>query len=262
MMRLAWFFILSVSLHATALVYPVSFGGNAPIEAIRVTILPVGKSAGGAGGQSGLGNPKRPGDQRSRRARTPSVEPRVRSKSLANREPDAQPINDVVIASDSNIERVAATADSLDTFAVAIFNSEDDNWIGSDPSVSRTGSGSGVHATGTGNGRGSGKGMGSSSSGMGTLLTQARYRDTPRPEYPDEARREGREGRVLLRVLIDDQGEAKAVEITDSSGSDALDQAATSAIKRWLFHPARAGDEPIESWVNIPVDFRLTETKH
>ena len=67
---------------------------------------------------------------------------------------------------------------------------------------------------------------------------------------------------MLLRVLIDDQGETKAVEVSRSSGSDALDHAASSAIKRWRFHPARSGDQPIESWVNVPIDFRLSETKN
>lgn len=94
------------------------------------------------------------------------------------------------------------------------------------------------------------------------MSSPARYGDTPKPAYPESARREGSEGRVLLRVLIDDQGEAKAVEVSRSSGSDALDQAATSAIKRWRFHPARSGDQPIESWVSIPIDFRLTDAKN
>jgi len=94
------------------------------------------------------------------------------------------------------------------------------------------------------------------------MSAPARYSDTPKPAYPESARREGREGRVLLRVLIDDQGETKAVEVSRSSGSDALDQAATSAIKRWRFHPARSGDQPIESWVSVPIEFRLTDAKN
>ena len=112
-----------------------------------------------------------------------------------------------------------------------------------------------------GAGRGSGNGNGSSSSGNGVDLTQARYRDTPRPDYPESARREGREGRVLLRVLVDDQGQSKKVEINISSGSDALDRAATEAIRRWRFHPARDGDKPVESWLRIPIEFHLADAK-
>jgi len=262
MMRLAWFLILSVSLHATALVYPVSFGGHAQPEAIRVAILPIENGAGGAASPSGFENPKLPRDMRSRRATPSPVEPRIQMKSPVNRESEKQPTPNVAAASDGNIEWVAAMANSADTVAPARYRFEDDDWMRTDPSASSTGSGNGFYASGRGNGLASGNGIGSSVSAIDRVLTQARYRDTPRPEYPDAARRAGREGRVLLRVLIDDQGEAKAVEVSASSGSEVLDQAATSAIKRWRFHPARAGDQPIESWVSVPIDFRLTEAKN
>ena len=62
---------------------------------------------------------------------------------------------------------------------------------------------------------------------------------------------------MLLRVLIDDQGRAKKVEVNTSSGSELLDRAAAEAIKRWRFHPARYGDKPVESWIRIPIEFRL-----
>jgi protein TonB len=110
----------------------------------------------------------------------------------------------------------------------------------------------------SGTGSGSGNGQGSSENG---ILSQARYRDTPRPDYPESARREGREGRVLLRVLVDDQGRSKQVEINSSSGSAALDGAAAEAISRWRFHPARRGDQPVESWLRIPIEFRLADAK-
>jgi protein TonB len=118
--------------------------------------------------------------------------------------------------------------------------------------------GSGLGSAGSGSGIGSGRG----SSPSGAITTQARYSDTPKPVYPENARREGREGRVLLRVMIDEQGKTKTAAVNRSSGSDALDQAALDAIKRWRFHPARADDKPVESWVNIPIDFRLTDAKN
>jgi protein TonB len=124
-------------------------------------------------------------------------------------------------------------------------------------------SGHGTGGNGIGTfGTGSGSGNGTGAAQNGSLFTQARYSDTPKPVYPESARRENREGRVLLRVLIDDRGKPNSVEISRSSGSDALDQAATHAIKRWRFHPARAGDTPVESWVSIPIDFRLTDVKN
>jgi protein TonB len=109
----------------------------------------------------------------------------------------------------------------------------------------------------TGSGRGNGKG---SSEGSAVWI-QARYSETSKPVYPESARREGREGRVLLRVLVDDQGRSKFVEINSSSGNEALDRAAAEAIKRWRFHPARYGDKPVESWLRIPIEFHLADAK-
>jgi protein TonB len=130
------------------------------------------------------------------------------------------------------------------------------------PGPGRVGTGSnGYGVYGTGSGSGSGNRDGSGAPGNAVASSQARYRDTPRPEYPESARREGREGLVLLRVLVDDQGRSKKVEISGSSGSSALDRAAAEAIRRWRFHPALHGDAPTESWVNIPVDFRLKDQK-
>ncbi|HEX9662080.1 MAG TPA: energy transducer TonB, partial [Candidatus Binatia bacterium] len=94
-----------------------------------------------------------------------------------------------------------------------------------------------------------------------TRLTQVGFRHTPPPDYPEAARKDGKEGRVLLRVLVDEEGKSKLVEINLSSGSYLLDQAAAEAIKRWRFSPARYGEAPTASWVKIPVDFRLKESK-
>jgi protein TonB len=91
--------------------------------------------------------------------------------------------------------------------------------------------------------------------------TQARTSDAPKPKYPDTARRDGKEGRVLLRVLVNEEGRTASVQVNRSSGVESLDQAALEAIKRWRFSPARLGDRPVESWVRIPIDFRLTDAR-
>jgi protein TonB len=88
------------------------------------------------------------------------------------------------------------------------------------------------------------------------------YDYNPRPEYPDRARREGKEGTVLVRVLVDEQGASKVVELSQSSGFEALDQAALKAIRLWRFSPARYGDRPVESWASIPIVFRLADSKN
>jgi protein TonB len=258
-MKLVSFFVLSVFLHAAALVYPVSFGGRSQTELIQVTILPMEQEAGGAGGQGGSGIPARRGDSKSHRATPPATEPRIEPKSFANPEPQEWRPEGVASASDSSIALVSVIANPAETLHAAISSPPGNDANSSGNDLGATGSGNGLGLPGTGLGRGSGTGSGPSASG--TALTQARYRDTPRPDYPESARREAREGRVLLRVLVDDQGHSKQVEINSSSGDDALDRAAAEALRRWRFHPARYGDKPVESWLRIPIEFRLADAK-
>jgi protein TonB len=258
MMRSASFFILSVSLHAAALAYPASFGGRPQVELIPVTILRL-EQGGGAGGQHGNRNLSAPRAVQSPRAKPLARQPRVEPKSFANPELEALPASNFATASDSSIALVSAIANATDTVAPTIYGPAGNNANGFGESLGGSGGGHGPGSSGAGSGRGSGSGVGSGSSGTGIALTQARYRDTPRPDYPESARREGREGRVLLRVLVDDQGRSKKVEISGTSGSEVLDRAAAEAIRRWLFHPARYGDKPVESWLRIPVEFRLAD---
>jgi periplasmic protein TonB len=85
----------------------------------------------------------------------------------------------------------------------------------------------------------------------------AEYLHNPKPDYPWVARRRGDEGKVMLRVRVSAQGNALAVEVSQSSGAAVLDEAARDAVLRWRFVPARRGSEAIESWVGVPIAFRL-----
>lgn len=77
------------------------------------------------------------------------------------------------------------------------------------------------------------------------------------PDYPENLRKREIEGHVQLRVLIDKEGKAIQVEIDNSSGYQAFDQAAMQSVHRWQFKPAQFGNKERESWVLIPVVFQL-----
>lgn len=85
----------------------------------------------------------------------------------------------------------------------------------------------------------------------------ADYLDNPAPEYPRLARRNGEQGRVVLRVLVNAAGRADDIEVRTSSGHLRLDQAARNTVRSWRFVPARRGDDPVPAWVLIPISFRL-----
>ncbi len=85
----------------------------------------------------------------------------------------------------------------------------------------------------------------------------AEYLQNPKPVYPAISRRQGEEGKVVLRVKVSAQGAALAVEIKQSSGFLRLDNAALAAVEQWRFVPARQGSEAVESAVLVPLQFSL-----
>ena len=101
------------------------------------------------------------------------------------------------------------------------------------------------------------------SSGAGDGTSQARfdadYLRNPRPPYPAISRRMREEGKVMLRVLVTPDGAADSVEIKSSSGSARLDEAALRTVRQWRFIPARRGDVAVQSWVLVPVIFKLEQ---
>lgn len=93
------------------------------------------------------------------------------------------------------------------------------------------------------------------------VVTAARfdadYLHNPKPVYPVFSRRQNEEGKVHLRVRVGADGAALDVEIKQSSGFSRLDNAAREAVAKWRFVPARRGDDAVESWVNVPIVFKL-----
>lgn len=86
------------------------------------------------------------------------------------------------------------------------------------------------------------------------------YLRNPAPRYPLAARRAGEQGTVTLRVLVTRDGLAARVKVEKSSGSPDLDAAALEAVKAWRFTPARQGADAVESWMLVPIVFRLEGT--
>lgn len=92
-------------------------------------------------------------------------------------------------------------------------------------------------------------------------ITEARfdvdYLDNAPPAYPSISRRMREEGLVVLKVKVRADGTADAVLVQRRSGSARLDEAALAAVRRWKFVPAKRGDQAIESWVLVPIEFEL-----
>ncbi len=95
----------------------------------------------------------------------------------------------------------------------------------------------------------------------GPLKTNAGLGRTIPPVYPRIAKQSGWEGTVLLRVAVQPNGRPDTITVQRSSGYEVLDKAAMNALKRWRFHPAKDGNIPIRSLVEIPIKFSLTKQR-
>ena len=67
----------------------------------------------------------------------------------------------------------------------------------------------------------------------------------------------GEQGKVLLRVLVNEQGLPEQIELKESSGFDRLDKAALNAVQRWRFVPGKRNGVPESMWNIVPVNFVL-----
>ncbi|MBD3377065.1 TonB family protein [candidate division KSB1 bacterium] len=76
-------------------------------------------------------------------------------------------------------------------------------------------------------------------------------------KYPEIARKAGVEGRVVVNVLIDENGRVVDAKILKSLGNNGCDEAAIEAIKSVKWKPAKQRDKPVKVWVGIPVVFML-----
>ncbi len=104
-------------------------------------------------------------------------------------------------------------------------------------------------------------GTASGSGGGGDVSARfdADYLKNPAPPYPLQSRRLGEEGKVILRVFVTSAGSAQQVEVKTSSGSNRLDESARKTVHQWKFVPAKRGGVAVESWVLVPIIFKLEE---
>jgi periplasmic protein TonB len=251
MMRMGIFLVLSAALHATALSYPVLFLPARAETFFPVTVLPIEMQNGGG---PGVGRHEKTNQRQANRPRREAARRTVSTSDIAP--PVAQEQNRLDSGSLTIPDRSEGIA--LASYPGAATLDE----VGLEgPADTEAGGGEGsgtanVTAGGNGHGDGQGTAMGG---GNGAGLRGVAYAYNPKPKYPDSARKEGREGTVVLRVLVDEDGRSKSLEVNRSSGFEALDRSAIETVSRWRFHSARYGDKRVASWVRIPIEFRLTE---
>ena len=127
------------------------------------------------------------------------------------------------------------------------------------------GSGGGIgdgHGKGIGNKTGDGAGPGDGGEGIsGTsrirgAVVQPELLFKIEPEYTDEARRAKLQGSVMLRIEVNERGQAQNISVRQGLGLG-LDERAVEAVKRWKFRPGTIGGKPAVTIALVQVNFRL-----
>lgn len=77
---------------------------------------------------------------------------------------------------------------------------------------------------------------------------------TPPPKYPEQLKREGVSGMVVVNVIIETDGTVAEVEVRKSTNSD-FEAPALEAVKNWRFRPAKKDGQAIRTKVALPLKF-------
>jgi protein TonB len=76
------------------------------------------------------------------------------------------------------------------------------------------------------------------------------------PDYTDEAKESGIEGRIVLRVMIASDGNPSDIAVVRPLGYG-LDEKAVEALRQWVFRPATKDGKPVDFEASVEMNFRL-----
>lgn len=78
-------------------------------------------------------------------------------------------------------------------------------------------------------------------------------------DYPRDLRRDGVEGRVVVKAQVLASGQVEVEGLAGSSGFARLDEAALHAARRWRCTPASVNGSAVAMRIAVPVVFRLDD---
>jgi TonB family protein len=84
--------------------------------------------------------------------------------------------------------------------------------------------------------------------------------EPPRETYapdpdPDEAKKAGLAGRVVLLAIITEEGKAQRIRVSTPAGHG-FDEAAIDCVKRWKFDPGTYEGNPVPVLINLEFNFK------
>lgn len=89
------------------------------------------------------------------------------------------------------------------------------------------------------------------------VVADVEYRRAPPAIYPQVALRQRIEGTVYVQVVVSEEGQPLSVGVHRSCGHRALDEAAVTAVRGWLFKPYERNGVAQQVAAIVPVKFSL-----
>jgi len=80
------------------------------------------------------------------------------------------------------------------------------------------------------------------------------------PEYTDPARRVPVEGAMVLWVIVNEEGKAEGLHVSEPLGMG-MDDAAIDAVRGWRFKPAMRDGRPVSVFMTVEMHYHLYERR-
>jgi protein TonB len=87
-----------------------------------------------------------------------------------------------------------------------------------------------------------------------------RYRADFQPDYPAFERNIGRDGVVVVRVLVGSNGRVSAIEPVRATSDAFFEATKKRALSKWRFRPATRDGVATESWRQMTVRFTMQDS--
>ena len=235
--------LMTCLVHGAITILPIHFAKkNDPLHETSVTLKLVSLpqvSLLPAGGQSGF---------------LPEKEPSPPTEAYQDKNKTAVPIPPRPIA---RLQNRAKVKTELPQSASAQETSAASNVAAMQPGAGiGTGTGTGI---GTGTGAGTGTGGGGSDPVMLSSELSVICPVLNPPPYPRQSRQLGEEGKLTLKLELNENGRVKEIQVLNSSGYHRLDEAAVAAVKTWRCNPPLQNGQPVRAIALQPFSFVLEE---
>lgn len=91
---------------------------------------------------------------------------------------------------------------------------------------------------------------------LGPGITPPKIVTKVNPSYPVEAKKEKREGTVVLALVVTEKGLPEDVRVAKSAAVD-LDESAMAAVRQWKYEPALKDGKPVKVKIQIEINYSL-----